>query len=312
MSNSRKTRNIPLPKRWQGHVRSAVLHVISLAQYTTIYTRGWAADSSNQRVRLKAEKPMPSAQIGEERRPAGRVVTAKHPNHIWHIDLTAIPTGAGPWCPWLPCALPQRWPFCWWVLVAVDHFSRVAVGAGVFAKRPDCRAVCVCLGQSVRRLGAAPKYIICDRESIFDCATFRQWAKRKGIQPPRYGAVGQHGSIAVVERFILTLKQLFGQLQLVPFRRPAFRGELDAILLWYNKHRPHTTLRGKTPHEAYEKRFPGNRKPRVEPRPRWPRGSPCARPQTLVAGKPGDRFNLIVSFQGKRPHLPMMKVRRAA
>ena len=31
-----------------------MLHVISLAQYATAYTRGWAADSANARVRLKA------------------------------------------------------------------------------------------------------------------------------------------------------------------------------------------------------------------------------------------------------------------
>jgi hypothetical protein len=32
--------------------------------------------------------------------------------------------------------------------------------------------------------------------------------KRKGIKPPRYGAVGQHGSIAVVERLIRAAKHL--------------------------------------------------------------------------------------------------------
>ena len=108
-----------------------------------------------------------------------------------------------------------RWPFCWWVLVAVDHFSRSALGAGVFAKRPDCRAGCVCLGQTVRRVGTAPKYIVCDRESVFDCDAFRRRTKHKGIQPPNYGDVGQHGSIAVVESFILTLKQTMGQLHFV-------------------------------------------------------------------------------------------------
>jgi len=55
MSENQETLKIPLPKGWKKHVRSAVLHVISLAQCTTIHTRGWAADSSNQRVRLKAE-----------------------------------------------------------------------------------------------------------------------------------------------------------------------------------------------------------------------------------------------------------------
>ncbi len=51
----RKPPQLPLPKGWPGHVRSAVLHVISLAQYVTVYTRSWAVDSMNGRVRLKAE-----------------------------------------------------------------------------------------------------------------------------------------------------------------------------------------------------------------------------------------------------------------
>ena len=46
---------IRLPKSWKPSVRSAMLHVVSLAQYAAIYTRSWAADGTNQRVRLKAE-----------------------------------------------------------------------------------------------------------------------------------------------------------------------------------------------------------------------------------------------------------------
>ena len=54
MSTNQETPKIPLPKGWKQHVRSAVLHVISLAQYATIYTRSWAADSANSCLRLKA------------------------------------------------------------------------------------------------------------------------------------------------------------------------------------------------------------------------------------------------------------------
>ncbi|MCH7592015.1 MAG: helix-turn-helix domain-containing protein [Planctomycetes bacterium] len=43
-----------------------------------------------------------------------RVVTAKESNHVWHIDLTAVPIGDGFWTSWLPFALPQRRPFAWW------------------------------------------------------------------------------------------------------------------------------------------------------------------------------------------------------
>lgn len=40
-----------------------MLHVISLAQYATAYTRGWAADSTNGRVRSKAESDRTQQEI---------------------------------------------------------------------------------------------------------------------------------------------------------------------------------------------------------------------------------------------------------
>ena len=43
---------IPLPRAWPSLVKSAILHVISLAQFAIAYTRGWAADSVNTRVLL--------------------------------------------------------------------------------------------------------------------------------------------------------------------------------------------------------------------------------------------------------------------
>ncbi len=163
--------------------------------------------------------------------------------------------------------------------------------------------------------------------SRFDCPSFRQWCKRKGIQPPRYGAIGKHGSIAVVERAILTVKCLLSRLLLIPYRRDAFLRELAGITDWYNEHRPHAWLDGRAPNEVYYGRFPANRKPRFEPRSRSPRGSPCARPWALVRGSPGAKLTLEVSFHGDCPdfrptkmglspsarrHLPIVRVRRAA
>ena len=46
---------LPLPKSWPTRVKSAVLYIISLARFAVVYSRGWAADSPNGRVRLKAE-----------------------------------------------------------------------------------------------------------------------------------------------------------------------------------------------------------------------------------------------------------------
>ena len=47
--------------------KSAVLQVISLAQYAAAYTRGWAANSPNARVRLKAEKDRSEAELEQTR-----------------------------------------------------------------------------------------------------------------------------------------------------------------------------------------------------------------------------------------------------
>src|SRR5437867_3962312 len=40
-----------------------------------------------------------------------RIVTARKPNHLWHVDLTTVPTALGFWASWFPFALPQVWPF---------------------------------------------------------------------------------------------------------------------------------------------------------------------------------------------------------
>ena len=61
--DTKKKPETPLPKGWRRHVRSAVLHVISLAQYATVYTRSWAVNSMRSRVWLKAEKELLSQEL---------------------------------------------------------------------------------------------------------------------------------------------------------------------------------------------------------------------------------------------------------
>ena len=82
----------------------------------------------------EANTPSPAGTEGEP-----RIVTAKYPNNVWHVDLTVLPTGLGFWCSWLPFALPQRWPFCFWLAVAIDHFSRRAMGVSAM-KTADLRS----------------------------------------------------------------------------------------------------------------------------------------------------------------------------
>ena len=128
---------------------------------------------------------------------------------------------------------------------------------------------------------------------------------------PRFGAVGQHGSLAMIERLILSVKLVLRLLPLVPLRADAFRRDVRAAIDWYNSCRPHTSLRGRTPNEVYDGAFPANRHPRFEPRNRWPRGSPGAKPHTLVRSKPGAIVKLEVTFHNGRRHLPVVTVKRA-
>ena len=46
---------IPLPKNWHSHVKSAVLHTISLAHFSIVQARGMAAGHYRCRVRLAAQ-----------------------------------------------------------------------------------------------------------------------------------------------------------------------------------------------------------------------------------------------------------------
>jgi hypothetical protein len=66
------------------------------------------------------------------------------------MDLTAVPI-VGFWVPWLPLALPQVWPFCWWVAVVEDHFSRRAMGVAVFKGPPTAAQITAFLARTLRK-----------------------------------------------------------------------------------------------------------------------------------------------------------------
>jgi len=156
-----------------------------------------------------------------------------------------------------------------------------------------------------------PKHIILDKDSIFFCGAFKKWCKRKKIKP-RFGAVNKHGSIAVIERFIKSLKNEGTRKIAVSFRLDIMREELTHYVNWYNEYRPHNFLDGKTPNEVLENLVPSYSKPRFEPRYRWPRGSPCAAPQVKIKGVPGSEFVLVIGFLEGRRHLPIIVLKHVA
>jgi len=258
-----------------------------------------AATTIRRMASEKAGPPEPDTDANPRRH---RRVVAKYPGHTWHVDLTAVPTRAGFWVPWFPFSLPQRWPFCWWVAVVVDQVSRAFVGFAIFSQLPSSDQVQSFLDRAIRTNGQAPHYVVTDKGVQFWCRSFKCWCKRRGIRP-RYGAVGEPASIAIVERFIRSMKYECLRCLLVPLSLPAMRRELDLYASWYNTRRPHMALGGKTPREVHEGRTARRR--RFEPRPKWPHGIRRRR-----AG--GDKFRLDVSYVEGRKHLPVIKLRHAA
>ena len=182
----------------------------------------------------------------------------------------------------------------------------------MFRSQPTSEQVRQFLGRVIAGVAAVPKYLITDSGTQFTGTGFKAWCRRRGIRQ-RQGAVGRPGSIAVLERFIRTLKDGCTRvLGIVPLRHRSFQREVSLFNGWYNQHRPHMTLDGATPDEVYFGRRPACRAPRFEPRAAWPRGSPCAKPRTLVKGQPGVKLCLTVEFVAKRRHLPRTTLTRVA
>ena len=185
------------------------------------------------------------------------------------------------------------------------------MGFAVFKCQPASEEVTTALDRIMSTENVRPKHLIVDQGPEFKCEHFEDvWCEERSILP-RFGAVNKHGSIAVVERFHRTMKEIL-RLIVVPEDQSQFEREVQCIVDWYNESRPHMTLNGKTPDEVYHSRPPANEQPRIEPRPKWPRGSPCAKLDVAIEGNPGDPIVLEIDRHEGRRHLPIIRVRQAA
>lgn len=227
-------------------------------------------------------------------------IVSRHPNHTWLVDLTTVPTQSGFWTSWPPFSLIQRWPFCWWVAIIIDHFSRRIIGFALFKNMPSSEDIINIVKQAVKRTKKKPKYIISDKGSQFFPVRatkenrknhpYFKWCKRRKIKP-RFGAVGKYGSIAIVERFILSLKEECTRQIIVPLNLNDIRQELALYVVWYNEFRPHLALRARTPQEVYAN-SPPTPKLSVKPNSKLP------------------EMTLKVSYLEGRKHLPVIISRR--
>ncbi len=175
----------------------------------------------------KAKKYKPSAPI-----------EAFYPNHVWSADLTVFDS-------WL---YGRRY-----ILVAIDHFSRKVVSVTPL-DGPNAAWTIDALEEAFRKHGP-PKHLITDQQSNFTCGAVHEFLKSWGIKQ-RFGAIGEHGSIAVTERVNRTLKYEW------LFKARFIRNDRHLKRLcvefedWYNNWRPHMHLSGNCPSDYYQRDLP--------------------------------------------------------
>jgi putative transposase len=185
-------------------------------------------------VRRYRKAPRPPNPAGSD--PAKtHMLRAKYVNHIWTADLTEIRGFLG--------------LFTYKLVVVLDLFSRFPLSFGVFRSEPSANQVLGVLDRAMRRNGR-PRHFVSDQGSQFTATVFRETLGVLSIGQ-RFGAIGQYGSIAVIERFWRGFKELLGIRLWPPLSAAHLEARTELALAYYSSLRPHQGLGGATPAEVY-------------------------------------------------------------
>ncbi len=108
-----------------------------------------------------------------------------------------------------------------------------------------CEEVLNVLDRAMRGYGC-PRHLVSDQGAQYTAEVFRETLAALGIKQ-RFGAIGQYGSIAIIERFWRTLKQLLGVRLRAPISGEHLEHRLRLVTAYYAMARPHQGLGGATP-----------------------------------------------------------------
>ena len=221
---------------------------------------GWTL-SKRTVGRILEERPLPPRPASPDTRPLGRPMQAKHANDLLLLDITTIPGFFG----------LSRFHLA----VVFDVFARMPLAWETFWMEPSGRMLARLLQRASSSFGSA-SLLITDRGAQFTSETFRAAAAKLGIDH-RFGAVGESGSIAILERFWRTLRTELRLKSLPPLTKRDFDERLVLGLFHYAFLRPHQSLEGATPAEAFlGVRDPPGRSSSATPRARPGDGpTPC-------------------------------------
>jgi len=225
-----------------------------------------ASRTSVQRILRRPGRPAPDHGVLPRNHPG---LLAKHPNHVWMVDFTRLGGLLRPV----------------WVGAVIDAFSRKVLAIGVVRGAPDAVFACRLLRRAIARHGV-PRWFVSDKDPVLRAGAVRDLLCRHGIRR-RFGAVGRHGSISLIERTWRSMKQEYAR-HLFLFETVS---RLEASVMrwarWFNAERPHQGLGQRTPDDVYRER-------------------PPKRARDLTAGTLSVRF-----LDGDR-RLPILRLHRAA
>ncbi len=201
---------------------------------------------------------------------AAHLIDPKRPNQVWHLDLTSV-------------------KFLWMhlrIAAIVDGFSRRLIALKVYRTAPTTEQMIRLLGRAIMHEGN-PRFLITDHGCQFQ-KVFDNRLDKLGVKLIQ-GRVGSWQINTKVERVFRTLK-LWQRLSLMVISTRSIQRQLNLYRMWYNRHRPHTSLGILTPSEAVA----GHRFSEAIPV-RW-------------RGELEPSFKIARDYLGGDPHLPVIKI----
>jgi transposase InsO family protein len=134
-----------------------------------------------------------------------------------------------------------------WVMVVMDQFSRRVIGFAVRAGNIDGPALCQMFNQAAYRAGR-PRYLSSDNDPLF---TFHRWRANLRILGVEEIKTIPYVPIShpFIERLIGTIRREYLD-QVLFWTATDLERKLDAFKNYYNNHRVHASLDGRTPHQT--------------------------------------------------------------
>jgi len=135
----------------------------------------------------------------------------------------------------------------YWVLVVMDQYTRRIIGFGIHAGIVDGLALCRMFNQAIRRQ-PRPKYLSSDNDPLY---RFHQWQANLRVLGVTEVKTVPYVPLShpFVERLIGTIRREYLD-RLLFWTAVDLESKLSEFRDYYNRHRTHASLAGKTPERA--------------------------------------------------------------